>query len=66
MTPPPNQPAESEASFLPPVSEGQTVAGKYLVGPLLGLGGMGAVHSGRDMLLDRRVADSRRGGQIIG
>ncbi|MEO8900164.1 MAG: serine/threonine-protein kinase [Polyangiaceae bacterium] len=48
--------AESDARFLPPVREGQTVAGKYLVGSLLGLGGMGVVHAARDTSLDRRVA----------
>ncbi|MEP7051795.1 MAG: serine/threonine-protein kinase, partial [Pseudomonadota bacterium] len=48
--------AESDARFLPPIREGQTVAGKYLVGALLGVGGMGAVHAARDTTLDRRVA----------
>ncbi len=48
--------AESDARFLPPVREGQTVAGKYLVGALLGVGGMGVVHAARDISLDRRVA----------
>ena len=48
--------AESDARALPSVREGQTVAGKYLVGPLLGVGGMGAVHAARDTSLDRRVA----------
>jgi serine/threonine-protein kinase len=48
--------AESDARFLPPVREGQTVAGKYLVGALLGVGGMGVVHAARDTSLDRRVA----------
>ena len=48
--------AESDAPFLPPVREGQTVAGKYRVGALLGVGGMGVVHAARDTSLDRRVA----------
>ena len=51
-----SRPAESDARFLPPVREGQTVAGKYLVGTLLGIGGMGVVHAARDTSLDRRVA----------
>jgi FHA domain len=38
MTEPATRPAESDPRFLPPVREGQTVAGKYLVGTLLGLG----------------------------
>ncbi|HEX7452079.1 MAG TPA: protein kinase [Polyangiaceae bacterium] len=56
MAEPGTRPAESEQGTLPLVHEGQTVAGKYLVGPLLGVGGMGVVHSARDILLDRRVA----------
>ncbi|HEY5377165.1 MAG TPA: serine/threonine-protein kinase [Polyangiaceae bacterium] len=56
MAEPATRPAESEQGSLPLVHEGQTVAGKYLVGPLLGVGGMGVVHSARDILLDRRVA----------
>src|SRR5882724_1706084 len=50
------RPADSDSGFTPLISEGQTVAGKYLVGSLLGVGGMGVVHAARDILLDRRVA----------
>jgi serine/threonine-protein kinase len=56
MAEPATRPAESESSFVPLVREGQTVAGKYLVGPLLGVGGMGVVHAARDLSLDRKVA----------
>src|SRR5205085_11042952 len=36
--------------------EGQTVGGKYLVGPLIGSGGMGTVWLGQHMQLHTRVA----------
>lgn len=36
--------------------EGRTVGGKYLVGPLIGSGGMGTVWLGQHMQLDTRVA----------
>lgn len=42
--------------ILAPVREGETVAGKYVVGPVLGVGGMGVVVLGHDKLLDRKVA----------
>ncbi len=48
--------AESDSGSVPLVSEGRTIGGKYLVGTLLGLGGMGVVHSARDLSLGRRVA----------
>ncbi|MEI9935979.1 MAG: protein kinase [Pseudomonadota bacterium] len=47
---------DSDPRFLAPVREGETVAGKYLVGRLLGLGGMGAVFEAFDSRLERRVA----------
>jgi len=47
---------DSEARLLAPVREGETVAGKYVVGRLLGLGGMGAVFEAFDAGLERRVA----------
>jgi serine/threonine protein kinase len=56
MAAPATRPAESDRGSMPLVSEGQTVAGKYLVGPLLGVGGMGVVHSARDISLERKVA----------
>ncbi|HEY3666976.1 MAG TPA: serine/threonine-protein kinase, partial [Polyangiaceae bacterium] len=56
MAEPATRPAESESSFVPLVREGQIVAGKYLVGSLLGVGGMGVVHAARDISLDRKVA----------
>jgi serine/threonine protein kinase len=50
------RPTESDPGSTALVREGHTVAGKYLVGTLLGVGGMGVVHAARDILLDRRVA----------
>ena len=46
----------SDPRFVAPVREGQTVAGKYVVGRALGVGGMGMVYAARDTLLDRQVA----------
>ena len=56
MAEPATRPAESDPGSTTLVREGHTVAGKYLVGTLLGVGGMGVVHAARDVLLDRRVA----------
>jgi eukaryotic-like serine/threonine-protein kinase len=47
---------DSDPRFLAPVREGQTVAGKYVVGRTLGVGGMGMVYAARDARLDRQVA----------
>ena len=47
---------DSDPRFSAPLREGETVAGKYVIGRLLGLGGMGAVYEARDLRLDRRVA----------
>ena len=47
---------ENDPSFSAPVREGEVVAGKYIVGRLLGVGGMGVVFEGRDTGLERRVA----------
>jgi eukaryotic-like serine/threonine-protein kinase len=49
-------PAESDPRSLAPVRPGEIVAGKYVVGRLLGLGGMGAVFEASDSGLERRVA----------
>jgi serine/threonine-protein kinase len=46
----------SDPRFLAPISEGQVLAGKYVVGAQLGVGGMGVVHAAHDTELDRRVA----------
>ncbi len=48
--------ADSDPRFLAPVREGQTVAGKYVIGRTLGVGGMGMVFAARDARLDRQVA----------
>ena len=47
---------DSDPRLLAHVREGETVAGKYVVGRLLGLGGMGAVYEAFDTGLERRVA----------
>lgn len=46
----------SNPPFPTSVREGETVAGKYVVGPLISIGGMGAVFEAHDKLLERRVA----------
>ena len=56
MAEPATRPTESDPGSMALVREGHTVAGKYLVGTLLGVGGMGVVHAACDVLLDRRVA----------
>lgn len=48
--------ADSDPRFSSPVREGELLAGKYVVGRLLGLGGMGAVFEAREERLERRVA----------
>jgi len=47
---------ESELLSLTSVKEGQTVAGKYVVGRTIGIGGMGIVYAAYDQSLDRPVA----------
>ncbi|HEY3497640.1 MAG TPA: protein kinase [Polyangiaceae bacterium] len=49
-------PAESERMELTPVREGETVADKYVIGHVLGVGGMGVVVAATDRVLERRVA----------
>jgi serine/threonine-protein kinase len=50
-------PPEAATSLPPEESyEGRTVGGKYLVGPLIGSGGMGTVWLGQHMQLGTRVA----------
>jgi eukaryotic-like serine/threonine-protein kinase len=50
-------PPEAAAQLAPEESfEGRTVGGKYLVGPLIGSGGMGTVWLGQHMQLGTRVA----------
>src|SRR6266852_3805455 len=39
-----------------PFVEGETIAGKYRVGPILGQGGMGVVVAATHLQLDERVA----------
>jgi eukaryotic-like serine/threonine-protein kinase len=56
MTESASRSGDSDQRFLAPVREGETVAGKYVVGRLLGLGGMGAVFEAFDKRLERRVA----------
>ena len=56
MTQSASLPADSDPLFSAPVREGEIVAGKYVVGRLLGLGGMGAVFEAHDSGLERRVA----------
>ncbi len=47
---------ESELLSLASIKEGQTVAGKYVVGRTIGIGGMGIVFAAHDQSLDRAVA----------
>ena len=56
MTESASRSADNDPRFLAPVSEGQTVAGKYVIGRTLGVGGMGMVFAARDARLDRQVA----------
>jgi eukaryotic-like serine/threonine-protein kinase len=56
MTESASRSGDSAPRFLAPVREGETVAGKYVVGRVLGLGGMGAVFEAFDTRLERRVA----------
>ena len=48
--------AGPESSGLAPVREGEVIADKYVIGPVLGVGGMGIVVLATDRLLERRVA----------
>ncbi len=56
MTESASRSTDCDPRFLAPVREGQTVAGKYVVGRMLGVGGMGMVYAARDARLDRQVA----------
>ncbi len=56
MTESASRSADNDPRFLAPVRQGQTVAGKYVVGRELGVGGMGIVYAARDARLDRQVA----------
>jgi eukaryotic-like serine/threonine-protein kinase len=56
MTESASRSADNDPRFLAPVRQGQTVAGKYVVGRELGVGGMGMVYAARDARLDRQVA----------
>jgi eukaryotic-like serine/threonine-protein kinase len=56
MTESASRSADNDPRFLAPVRLGQTVAGKYVVGRELGVGGMGMVYAARDARLDRQVA----------
>lgn len=47
---------ESDSLSLASIKEGQTVAGKYVVGRTIGVGGMGIVFAAHDQTLDRPVA----------
>lgn len=44
------------AEFCPETRTGETILGKYEVGPVLGLGGMAAVYAARHMTLRRDIA----------
>jgi serine/threonine protein kinase len=56
MTETASRTGEGDPHFLAPVREGQTVAGKYVIGRTLGVGGMGIVYAARDARLERQVA----------
>jgi serine/threonine protein kinase len=56
MTESASRSSDNDPRFLAPVREGQTVAGKYVIGRTLGVGGMGMVYAARDPRLDRQVA----------
>ena len=56
MTESATRPGDSDPRLGAPVREGEMVAGKYVVGRLLGLGGMGVVYEAFDARLERRVA----------
>lgn len=45
-----------EVAVCPGARTGQTVANKYVIGPLLGVGGIAAVYSARHPVLDREIA----------
>jgi serine/threonine-protein kinase len=45
-----------EASACPQVRTGQTIAGKYVIGPLLGVGGIAAVYAAEHPVLRREIA----------
>ncbi len=56
MTEQASRSTDSDPGFSPPVRVGETVAGKYVIGRRIGIGGMGAVFEAQDTRLDRRVA----------
>jgi eukaryotic-like serine/threonine-protein kinase len=49
-------PGGDEPPQLSPVKEGEILAGKYSIGRVLGVGGMGVVMAAYDQLLERKVA----------
>src|ERR1700759_1453562 len=50
------KPQGGNSLALSSIKEGQTVAGKYVVGETIGVGGMGVVFAAYDQSLDRPVA----------
>src|SRR5690349_11566424 len=49
-------PGEGDSRVLGPLAEGERIAEKYLIGRVLGTGGMGVVRAAHDERLDRPVA----------
>ena len=47
---------KSDERLLAPVREGESIANKYVAGPVLGVGGMGVVLAATDKVLGRKVA----------
>src|SRR5262245_23673335 len=59
--------AEWTSTLRPPLlAPGTLVAGRYRVGRLIGVGGMGEVHEAQDLLLERAIALKTLNGALFG